>query len=171
LTSPRFKRAFGRRLLRLLLCAVLISVASYVFSQSRWIFFGILHFITVASVLGLAFVSHPRLSLWLAPVLIIGGSYVALPLFDNAWLQWVGFMTHKPFTEDYVPLLPWFGVVLIGIYFGQRWFVRHPRKPRVLAAPADKVTRPLAVMGRHSLLIYMVHQPLMLGALYLVKGS
>jgi uncharacterized membrane protein len=76
-------------------------------------------------------------------------------------------MTHKPATEDYVPVIPWFGVVLIGIFLGnclQRrpalQFVRTIQLPGSLAAG-------LALTGRHSLLIYMLHQPIMLGLLWI----
>ena len=74
-------------------------------------------------------------------------------------------MTHKPATQDYVPLFPWAGVVLVGIA-GGAWLVSHELRP---LRPLSRVTPAwLAWAGRHSLLIYMVHQPLMLGALRIV---
>ncbi len=164
-------RSFGRRLLLVAGCAGLVSAGSYAMFPNSMIFFGILHFIAVASVLGLLF----RRLFWLN--LIVGGGLIATGLqFQHPWFdlpawQWLGLMTHKPVTEDYVPLLPWFGVVLIGMFLGKliyqrenvpsiaRWTGRHP------------VARLLAFGGRHSLPVYMLHQPVFLGLLYLFFGK
>jgi uncharacterized membrane protein len=86
---------------------------------------------------------------------------VQLPLFDRPWLNWIGMMTHKPATEDYVPLFPWLGVVLIGVAIGSAL----PRMQRWLASADRYAPRWLAWLGRHSLVIYLVHQPLLVGAL------
>lgn len=74
-------------------------------------------------------------------------------------------MTHKPETEDYVPLLPWFGVVLLGIFAGQQ--LHRPRVTRLLRMVngAHGAIRALAWAGRNSLLIYLVHQPILMGLL------
>jgi uncharacterized membrane protein len=71
-------------------------------------------------------------------------------------------MTYKPYTEDYVPLFPWFGVVLLGIFLG-RLIIAHP-----VWLSRYHVMRPLALAGRHSLAIYLLHQPVLLGVLSLV---
>lgn len=168
LATPHFWRAFGRRLAWLLLCAGLVSLASYIIFPSRWIFFGILHFISVASVLGLCFINAPLLGLMLGCLLIVVGNLFAAPLFDQPLLQWVGLMTHKPATEDYVPLIPWFGVVLIGNYFGHLWFARRHSGPELRLSFAAPAVAALAAMGRYGLHIYMLHQPIMLGALALL---
>ena len=72
-------------------------------------------------------------------------------------------MTHKPFTQDYVPMLPWLGVVCIGVYFGPR--MRHlSNRWQSLMSQSD-LCGPLGWAGRHSLLIYLAHQPVLFGAL------
>jgi len=159
-------RRYIKRLGLLLLFALAISTNSYFMFPGRTVFFGILHFIAFASVAGLVFIRWPTVSL-VAGIGIIGLDRVYQhPLFDQAWFHWIGLMTHKPVTEDYVPVIPWFGVVLIGIFIGHQ----------LLGAPALRViqswqsnmplARGLALAGRHSLLIYMLHQPIMFGALW-----
>lgn len=144
-------------------CAALISITSHLMFGPRWIFFGVLHFIVAASVLGLAFVRRPRTALLCGLALIALDRVFAHPLFDQPWLQWVGLMTYKPPTEDYVPLIPWFGVVLGGIFLGHASWLRNAAIQRLGdAAPL----RPLAFAGRHSLLIYMLHQPVLMGLLW-----
>jgi uncharacterized membrane protein len=102
--------------------------------------------------------------------LIVLGVTAASALFDRPWLNWIGLMTHKPATEDYVPLLPWFGVLLIGMFAG-RYFWRGAARSAVLDWQANgTVGRALIWAGRHSLAIYMVHQPLLIGVLYLAVG-
>jgi uncharacterized membrane protein len=160
--------ALRRRLLILGGCAALVSIGSVFFAGERWISFGILHFITVASLLGIWFVRHITLSLITGIGLILIGTQLQFDLFDQPGLHWIGLMTHKPATEDYVPLLPWFGVVLLGIVTmhlaRQRgWF------PLLQTWRGQgRVGKSLRWLGRHSLLIYMLHQPLFLGLLYLL---
>ena len=153
----------GRRSAILCACAALASLSSYALFADSWIFFGILHFIAAASLLGLAFLRWHRLTLVIGLLLIGLGLGVELSFFDHPALQWFGLMTYKPITEDYVPLLPWFGVVLVGIYLGQ-WGLNQPVPRNAwIGAPL------LSFAGRHSLPIYMLHQPLLLGMLYLLK--
>lgn len=164
-------RPYLRRLGWIAGCAALISLASHLMFGPRWIFFGVLHFIAVASLIGLPFVRAPRLALAAGLTLLVLGNTVAQPIFDRPALQWIGLMTHKPPTEDYVPLLPWFGVVLVGIFLGDRLWLRKPAA-RLARWRSDRPpVRLLACAGRHSLLIYMLHQPLLIGALWLVKRA
>jgi len=153
-----------RRLGYLLAAALLVSVATWWMFTERFVFFGVLHFIALASVLGLLFVRAGWLNLVLGVALILAANRYQSPWFDEPGRRWIGLMTHKPPTEDYVPLLPWFGVVLLGIFAGpamqrlaRRW------QPRSAASALDW----LAFAGRHSLLIYLLHQPMLMGALVL----
>lgn len=162
-------RPYLRRLGILIGSALLISLSSYMMFGPRWIFFGVLHFIALASILGLPFVRVPQLALLVGIGLIVLDHFFSHAFFDQAGLQWIGLMTHKPPTEDYVPLIPWFGVVLMGI--GLAWIVlREP--PRWLERHcATPVARLLRLAGRHSLLIYLLHQPLLMGLLWVVNTT
>ena len=145
--------------------AALISLSSYLMFGPRWIFFGVLHFIAVASILGLFFVRSPRLALLAGTGLIVLDSLFSHAFLDQPALQWLGLMTYKPPTEDYVPLIPWFGVVLLGIFAGHR-LLRHPvARSLVHGQSGSSPARLLAFAGRHSLVIYMLHQPLLVGFL------
>lgn len=149
--------------------AAVISLSSYLVFGPRWIFFGVLHFIAVASVVGLAFVRRPWLAFGLGAALLLFDGLFAHPWFDQPAWQWFGLMTYKPPTEDYVPFVPWFGVVLLGIFVGH-WLRRRPGalwQWRSRRQPA----RLLAFAGRHSLSIYLLHQPLLLGLLWLAKRA
>jgi uncharacterized membrane protein len=73
-------------------------------------------------------------------------------------------------TEDYVPLLPWFGVVLVGLFIGQQLLQARRLAPARSWLAAGHIGRSLEWAGRHSLAIYMIHQPLLLGILYLLLG-
>ncbi|MBK8164159.1 MAG: DUF1624 domain-containing protein [Gammaproteobacteria bacterium] len=161
---------FLRRLAQLAACAALVTLGSWIMFPATYIFFGILHFIAVAGVLGLLTVRFYSLNLVSGGLLILLGTQFAHEWFDHPALQWIGLMTHKPFTEDYVPLLPWFGVVQIGQYLGQAMF-RVPAGAllRAWSSPAPAF-RLLSLGGRYSLLIYMVHQPVLIGLLYLYFG-
>lgn len=145
-------------------CAAAVSVASYALFPASWIWFGVLHAIAVSLVLARPLVRRPALALILGIVVIAAGHLFTHPVFDNRALGWLGFMTAKPRTEDYVPLFPWIGVLLVGITAGHA-LIRAQFRP---IAFAERLPRWIAWLGRHSLATYMVHQPLLIGLLFLI---
>jgi uncharacterized membrane protein len=161
---------YWRRLSQIAGCAVLVSVGSYLAFPDSWIYFGVLHHIALASILALPFLRAPRVALVLGVVLIALGASAQHTFFDAKPWHWFGLMTFKPRTEDYVPLLPWFGVALVGIFVGN--LLAQPTKQiHLVGWHADDVfTCTLAWGGRHSLLLYMLHQPFFIGALMATIG-
>jgi uncharacterized membrane protein len=146
--------------------AVLVSIATWWFDPATFVFFGILHEIAVASVLALPFLWVPS---WFTALIAAGvialPFWFADPLFDAPPLWWVGLSTNPPETLDYVPVLPWFGAVLAGIVVGRLVVRRGGRLWQW--QPHNPVAGALMGLGRWSLPIYLVHQPLIVGALSL----
>jgi len=142
---------FWRRWAQVAGCALLVSLGSWLMFKQRFIWFG------------------ARLTAgwgaWLWPLGVLAlvlDRTVHHAFFDSRLTGWIGLMTHKPATEDYVPLLPWMGVVWWGIATGQ-WLLRH-RRPWLIG-PLPRGLRPLTVLGRWSLSFYMLHQPVLIGLL------
>ncbi|VAW72011.1 hypothetical protein MNBD_GAMMA12-3011 [hydrothermal vent metagenome] len=160
------RKRFVIRLLLLALYSALVSVSSYAMFPKSWIFFGILHFILVASILGLLFVKLYWLNLLFGFSLIVIGNILSFSAFDQSYLQWVGLMTDKPITEDYVPLIPWFGVVLLGMFLGKLLFVKKSLSvsDKLMCWSSNHfVARLFAFFGRHAIHVYMLHQPIFIG--------
>lgn len=160
--GAKFRRHVGT----IAACAIAVSAASYALFPQSWIWFGVLHAIAVSIVLARPLVQRPALALVVGIAVIAAGNLFAHPAFDNRALGWIGFMTARPHTEDYVPLFPWAGILVVGIAAGHA-LVRQAFRP---ISVAGKLPRWMGWMGRHSLAVYMVHQPLLLGALFLTVG-
>ena len=153
---------FWRRWAQVAGCAVLVSAGSAIMFPNSWISFGVLHGIAVTLVIARLAAPLGR-GLWALGALALAlPNLVAHPLFDTRLTNWVGLVTHKPITEDYVPVLPWLGVLLWGLAAGQ-WLLAHRRG--VLAGALPSALKPLALLGRWSLSFYMVHQPVLIGIL------
>ncbi|MEO8346567.1 MAG: heparan-alpha-glucosaminide N-acetyltransferase [Betaproteobacteria bacterium] len=157
---------FWRHVAIIATCAFGVSAASYLLFPQSWIWFGVLHAIAASLILARPLVRRPALALVIGVIVIAAGNLYAHPAFDSRALGWIGFMTAKPRTEDYVPLFPWFGVLLLGIAAGHALVRSNFRT----IAFAKTLPRGIAWIGRHSLAVYMVHQPLLIGTLYLVAG-
>ena len=153
---------FWRRWAQVAGCAVLVSMGSAWMFPRSWISFGVLH--GIALMLLVVRLLAP-LRAWLWPLGAVGlalPQWVHSPFFDTRWTNWVGLITHKPITEDFVPLLPWLGVMLWGVALGQWLLVRHRDW---LSGQVSMALQPLATLGRWSLSFYMLHQPVLIGAL------
>ncbi|MCF1708768.1 DUF1624 domain-containing protein [Tabrizicola sp. J26] len=157
-------RDFLLRLARIVGAAALVSLATYMALPEQYVFFGILHAIAAFSVLGLLFIRLPPLLLVAVAGLIYAGrTLFTAPLFAEPWLVWTGLSPFPPLTMDFEPLFPWFGTFLLGIALASA-AARTGLADRLRAWPArpGKWTYRLSWPGRHSLVIYLVHQPILL---------
>ena len=163
---------FGRRWLQIAACALLVTVGSYLMFPRSFIYFGVLHGMAFMLLLARCTAGWGRW-LWLAGLLALMLPTLAEYLLDHVWkdaapwfngraLNWLGLVTRKPFTEDYVPVFPWIGLVWWGLGTGQWLLVKRPHWLRWRLPSA---VQPLAILGRWSLSYYMVHQPVMIGLL------
>jgi len=162
--EDRGRDRFWRHVARVAAAALLVSAASYIVFPQRYIWFGVLHAIAISLVLVRPLVARPALALALGLALLVAGNSWTSPWFDNRTWGWAGFMTAKPATEDYVPLVPWTGMILLGMA------IAHPLQRTGFRALAPFARLPdwLGAMGRHSLAIYLIHQPLLFGVLYVI---
>jgi uncharacterized membrane protein len=153
---------FWRRWAQVAGCALLVSAGSYLVFPRSFIYFGVLHGIAVMLIVTRLSAGWGR---WLWPLgllAIVLPQFVQHPFFDTRWTNWVGLITRKPVTEDYVPLLPWLGVMWWGLAAGQ-WVLA--RRPGWLSGSVPRPLAPVAVLGRWSLSFYMLHQPVFIGVL------
>jgi len=160
-------KSFNKRLMLIFSAALIISVVTYFIFPGRTIFFGILHFIAFATVAALCFYKLYWSNLIIGLAFIITGLNIKLAMFDNTWFSWIGFVTHKPATEDFVPVFPWFGVVLMGMFAGKFFLTKQNFIRFAISFPKAGQFNWLTLAGRNSLLIYLIHQPILMGILYL----
>lgn len=158
-TTPAFRpRPFLQRLGKLLVCAGVVTVTSIVLNPSHVVTFGILHSIAACSVLALPFRRAPSvLTVPFAAGLILLGALYTHERFNAPALSWLGMAASPTPTFDHQPLLPWLGVVLLGGVLG-RWIATRPPPSQ----PLSPRLSPLGRMGRHSLLLYMGHVPVLM---------
>lgn len=162
-------RQFWRRFAILVLAALAVTAGTYWMFPDYFVFFGVLHAIALFSLLGLAFLRLPPL-----PVAALGAAVIAAnflfsdPVFSSRTLGWIGFWPVSPPTSDVVPIFPWFGVVLLGIA-GMRLVLASPLATTLAGFHSDQpLARGVAFVGRWSLAVYLVHQPLIIGMLTLL---
>jgi uncharacterized membrane protein len=141
--------------------ALLVTAASAMMFPRSFIWFGVLHAIALSLLLARPLIDRPRAALTAGVIVIAAGVMLSSQHFDNRMLGWLGFMTGKPMTEDYVPLFPWSGVLFLGIAAGHALVASN----FAMLAPLARMPRALRFLGRHSLAVYLVHQPLLLGGL------
>ncbi|WP_226782664.1 heparan-alpha-glucosaminide N-acetyltransferase [Oceaniglobus trochenteri] len=154
---------FWRRFAIVAGAALAITLVTAVFAPGQFIYFGILHAIALSSVIALPFLRWPPIWAALAGVgLLVLHLAVDPAPFSTPWLGWTGLSDRVRPALDFLPLLPWLAPCLLGVAAG-RWAV--PLLPH-RHAPATPITRALAWPGRHSLAIYLLHQPVLVGLLW-----
>lgn len=157
--------AFLRRLGIVALAAAAISAATWWFTPDAWIFFGILHAIALCSLIGLAFLRLPPLVTLLAACIVIAlPSLLRLSAFDHPALLFLGLSERLPRSNDFVPLMPWLGALLCGIATA-RFLVDRNMLNELAKLPSGPAW--LRFAGRHSLSVYLLHQPVLIALLYL----
>ena len=165
-------RRFWRRLVLIAGGAALTSIGTAIVFPDYFVFFGILHAIALFSLMGLGFVRAPLPAVLLvALAVLIAPGFVMHPAMMAKPLSWIGFWPSPPMTTDIVPVFPWFGVVLLGIA-GLRLLRASALWPKLVALRlAGPAGRALRFAGRWSLIIYLVHQPVLYTGLSLLAGA
>jgi uncharacterized membrane protein len=145
---------------------MLITLVTYFFiGQRGFIIFGILHLLGASIILAYPFLPYSKWASLGAGLLVIGGTifYLDRQVVTYPWLIWLGVKQAGTYMVDYYPLFPWFGVALLGIFAGQTLYPQGI--PRLAWPDLAQIApiRGLRFLGRHSLLIYLVHQPILIG--------
>lgn len=158
---------FGLRFAKVAAAAAVVTIATWFAMPEGFIHFGILHQIALASLIGLAFLNLPPLVTLLvaAGVLIVPFVYQS-SLFDYPALWWVGLQPKPRLSFDYVPFFPWFAAVLVGVAVGNMGAFRAWLAG--IGQPG-RFARPLAFAGRHSLIVYLLHQIPLFGMVWLLS--
>jgi uncharacterized membrane protein len=161
-------RGFWKRWIIIVGAALLVTVASYFAIPHGLIHFGILHAIAAASLIGLIFLRVPWPATFVVAIAVfVAPQFLRSDAFNEPWFWWIGLSTQPRQSFDYVPLLPWLAAVLSGIAVARLPFVvSYLRQFESGEKPLGRLKSALAFLGRHSLVFYLVHQPVLISILY-----
>lgn len=152
-----FKKYLMRGL-KLILLGLLVTFVSMFLPKGGTVLFGILHLIGLGIIIAMPFLisKNKLLSLISGITAIVIGFAVSTMSAKTPWLVWLGLVFPGFYTIDYYPLLPWFGVILIGIFLGHRFYPKARRSFK-LNPNAPRYKEIICLLGRHSLKIYFLH--------------
>jgi uncharacterized membrane protein len=172
---PKFWRRFGMIFAAAAAISALTFAGSMLFNiHQALIYFGILHIMALASLVGLVFLRAP----W-PLTLLLAAFFVALPnsdyfqylqsdRFNQPWFWWTGLSTAPRGSFDFNPIFPWLGPFLFGLAVGRiNPLMDWLRRNSLGTTPTRPYRMPLTFLGRHSLVFYLVHQPILIAILYL----
>lgn len=161
----RFKK-YLKRGFHIFLWGLVFTLASWLLFPDEVIVFGVLHFIGVSIVLSYPLLEYRLPNLIGGFVVLFLGGLLENFTVDFSWLVWLGLTPAGFQTLDYFPLFPWFGVTMLGIFSGNMMYPDYRRKYELLDLSQNPLISALEFMGRKSLTIYIVHQPLLVFVLY-----
>ncbi len=167
LTRNEITFKYIKRGLKTFLFGLMISIVTWIFIPEGFIVFGILHFIGLSIPLAYLFLRFKKVNLIAGSVLIILGFIIKSYRLESLWLLWLGLKPTGFYSVDYFPLLPWFGVVLFGIFVGKFLYPNGERNFDVPEFHERSMIRFTSFLGRHSLVMYLVHQPVIISMMFL----
>jgi uncharacterized membrane protein len=165
---------FFSRWKKIFAASILVSIGTYFAEPKTFVYFGILHGIA-AMLLILRVTAGWSKILWLPGIFVVSLKWIAAPvhnalpaleILNQPQFNWIGFISSLPVTEDYVPLIPWLGVVWIAFSIAQ-WIIRNRKS--WFDGELNSNLRFLASLGRWSLIYYLIHQPVLFGLVMLAK--
>lgn len=163
--------AFWRRFAIIAGASLIVTIGTAVQFPEYFVYFGILQAIALFSLMAVPFLNRAPMMLVLVAALVIFPPMMwHLPVMQEKWLSWIGFWPSPPMTTDIVPVFPWFGVVLLGVA-ATRWLMGSPAWDWIAGRRLTGVVgQGLRFIGRWSLLIYLVHQPVIFGVTSVIAG-
>lgn len=168
-SKERYPIKFIARGFRIFCYGLMITVFSYFFSAENTVFFGILHFIGIATIIATPFIRYTCVNFLFGCLFLGAGVYLSKFTLSFPWLVWV-WHNHPVNTLDLYPLLPWLGIVFLGLFLGNVLYPDGRRRFKAtLPTITSKISRPVEFLGRNSLIIYFIHLPVMFGLAFVVS--
>jgi uncharacterized membrane protein len=161
--KENFARRYFFRGGRLLVFAAFITLFTAIFVPEGTVYFGILHFFALSSFIIPVFMKYNGLNPIAGVLIILSGIYLQTRDFSFPYLLWLGFMPENFTTFDYFPLLPWLGVLMLGIFSGKSIIERTGQFKF-----NNRSAKAFVFLGRNSLTVYLIHQPILIFFLVLI---
>lgn len=166
-------RSFCRREVQLVALALVITAFSAIYQPREVVTFGILHAIALVSVIAVPTVRAPRWVPWSLAIIALVLPWLVHLTGRSPWISWTGLADGSRPSLDWQPVLPWIALTFLGIGV-MRWVLAAGEEVTTVArlqawTPAPGPLSWLATSGRHTLAIYVLHQPLLYGALSLLS--
>ncbi len=159
--------SFAKKSLKLSCIALLISGVTFALFPENFIYFGIIHLIAVSTILSIPFVGNKTTSLAGAIITIALPFVFDLKQINIDWLVWLGFSKPKP-TFDFFPVFPWTGVMLLGSFLWH-FFYKNNKLAFEIEKPNGIIPKLLQKLGRNSMLIYLLHQPILFSLAFIAS--
>lgn len=160
--DDRFRQRLLKRSTWILSLALGITIVSYLFIGKGFIVFGVLHLIGLSLMLAYPFLRLQRANVIFGLLFIVLGIYLHTISVGFPWLLWLGMTPPDFYSVDYFPVLPWFGLILMGMSLGSRFYPDYQRRIALPDLSSSPFVRALAFLGRNSLAVYLIHQPVII---------
>ena len=171
INSHKFKEKFLKRFLKLVFISASISMATFMLNKNSFIFFGILHFLSVCSLISLILM-HVKNSFHLVLIFLSAAVISASGITFNlpSIFSWLGFNKEVPITNDFYPLFPWITFYFFGFWLGKIVIDKANQKDNGFSMPINRINilfKFFEYMGRKALVIYILHQPILFSLFFL----
>ena len=168
MSKKQLQLKFVMRGLKIFGLGLVITLVTRVYPHEGFVIFGVLHCIGLSVILTYPFLQFKIRNLIIGILLVSVGIYLKTLTFDFGWLLWLGFRPSQFYTVDYFPILPWFGVVLIGVFVGSSLYPDYKRRFDLKDVSRFRFIRFFCFLGQHSLIIYCLHQPIIIAVLQIL---
>lgn len=158
---------YFKRGAKVFLYGMLITFATWIFLKQGFVIFGVLHFIGLGIFLAYPFMKFSYLNLFIGIFVIAAGLILGNYSFGFPWLLWLGLKPVGFYSVDYFPILPYFGIILMGLFIGKKLYVNYERKFSLGNLSEHYFIKPFNFLGKNSLFIYLIHQPIIIFFLFI----
>jgi uncharacterized membrane protein len=166
-----YKRIFVRGL-KVLILGIILTAFSLIFLSDKPVFFGVLHCIGLSIIISIPFLKYRKFTFIFSLLLLFTGIFISKLNFQNPTIFHLVIGLHPvdiwKYTVDYFPLLPWFGVTLLGIVIGDSMYIGNKRRFRMPDISKYRPAKLFQWAGQHSLGLYLIHQPIIAGTLLIL---
>ena len=165
----KYNKYLFQRGLKVFGFGIIITIITMIFIPDRPIYFGVLHCIGFSIILSIPFLKFNYINMVFGPIVIFIGLLLNTVSFENPTVIHLALGLHQgniaQYTIDYFPIFPWFGACLIGMVLGNLFYKNNERRFSIPDLSKYKPVSMFSWLGQHSLIIYLLHQPIIAGTM------